>query len=259
VEIIITPTAAANSIQARQAHLDQTDLEKRTREATKICCEAVGQFPVKGRRVFGAIGPVEPLLTLKEISEKELAECYRGQACGLAEAGVQGILCSRFSEIDALRIAVEAVTAATSLPVVAGMAFGSGPDFMETALGCSVAQMCSSLRDLKLLAIAADSERNPDALSQILTHLKSNSDVPIWVSCDAGYPQLEDAGVSYSDRPAEYASRFKGLAGSGTTYFEAGSGAGLAHVEAIKGMDKPHKSRQLRGAAAEQLPESKRS
>ena len=259
VEIVITPTAAANSIQARHAHLDNTDLGLRIREATRICCEAVGQFPVEGRRVFGGIGPVEPLLTLKEINEKELAESYRTQAAALAEAGVQGILCSRFSEVEALRIAVEAVLAATGLPVVAGMAFGSGPDFTETALGCSVAQMCSSLRDLKLAAIAADSDRNPDALAHILTHVKSNTDVPVWVSCDAGYPQLEEAGVSYSDRPAEYAARFKGIAAAGIAYFEAGAGAGMAHLAAISAMDKPHKSRVARDPAAEKMTDTKRS
>lgn len=259
VEIVITPTASANMIQARHARLDKANPEQLNREATKICCEAVGQYPVKGRQVFGAIGPVEPLLTLKEISEKELAECYRGQAGALLESGVHGILCSRFSELEALRIAVEAVRSITSLPVVAGLAFGSGPDLTETALGCSVAQLCASVRDLGLLAVAVDSDRNPDALAQILAHVKSNTDLPIWVSCDAGYPQIEEAGVTYSDRPAEYAARYKGIAALGVSYFEAGYGAGLAHVSAITAINKPHKSRVVRGIAADQAPEFPRS
>jgi methionine synthase I (cobalamin-dependent) len=76
---------------------------------------------------------------------------------------------------------------------------------------------------------------------------------------NAGYPQLEDAGVTYSDRPAEYAARFKVVASTGISYFEAGSGAGQAHLSAVGTMNKPHKPRVARGNTADALPKSERS
>jgi methionine synthase I (cobalamin-dependent) len=241
VEIVITDTAAANTIQQKWLKSEAADLVALNNAAARLSRAAVDQYPAKDRSAWGAIGPVEPLLTLGEIKEAELSTAFREQAQALAEGGVQGILCSRFTELEALRIAVEAVHSATELPVVAGLSFGSGPDFLETPLGTSVAQACAVLKGLNLFAFALDCSPNPDGLGQVLAAVKANTDLPLWATCTAGHLQMEEASLRYSDQPADFVARFKGHAQAGVNFFEGGPGATAAHMAAIATGRKPHK------------------
>jgi methionine synthase I (cobalamin-dependent) len=241
VEIIITHTFDANPIQGRFLGIDGSELVAINVACAQLCRTAVDQFPARDRSAWGGIGPVEPLLTLGELKEAELAAGYREQALALVEGGVQGILCSRFTEMDALRIAIETIQKATSLPIVAGMSFGSGPDFSQTPLGISVAQACAMLKTLNLTAFAVDCDRQSDALGKVIEVIKSNTDLPLWATCPAGRLQIQEQGLSYSDSPAEFSARFKSTALAGASYFEGGPGATAAHMRAIAVARKTHK------------------
>ena len=79
-----------------------------------------------GRDIFvlGSIGPLGKYLApLGSITPEEARAAFREQAEGLLEGGVDAFVVETFSDLQELRLAVEAVRAITDLPVIASVAF----------------------------------------------------------------------------------------------------------------------------------------
>lgn len=264
-DVLVTLTEAANILALPQRPKTQKLAAERTseicRRGAEICRQAVAEFPAKDRYVFGAIGPVQQLLMLDEVSEKDLAAAYENQARALADGGIDALLCRGFAELAALQIAVRAARS-TGLPVIATMAFDAGPDQTETTLGVSVPQMCAaliepmspvgqaslpaypSLLSHGVSALGCDGE-SPDTARQVVALLRQSApDVPLWCALDAGHPQLEGGRAVYTESPEDFAARAKPIVAAGANILAGRRGATPAHLAAlVKTLRTPKKRR----------------
>jgi len=235
-EILVTNTEAANflALAQRPETNDVTPerIAEMCRRGAEIARQAVSEFPAKDRYVFGAVGRVQQLLMLGEVSEKDLTEAYKNQAQALAEGGVEAILCRGFTELVALQIAVRAARA-TGLPVITTMAFDCGGDQTETTLGVTVPQMCEALASEVVAALGCDGGESPDTTAKIVALLRQSSPLPIWVAVDAGLPQLIEGRAVYPETPADFAERLKPLAAAGANFIAGRRGATPAHIAAM--------------------------
>jgi methionine synthase I (cobalamin-dependent) len=186
------------------------------------------------------MGSLQRLLLLGEVNERSVTEAYRAQALALAESGVDGLICRRFREMEALRLAARAA-ATTQLPLVACMTFDCGAEFMETSMGASVAQACEILREVGAAVIGCDGGENPDALPALVAEMQKHWQGPIWASTDAGTPLLTDGKLTYSDKPANFAARLPALRAAGANFVGGGRGATTDHIAALAAAGKSRK------------------
>ncbi|HKQ49750.1 MAG TPA: homocysteine S-methyltransferase family protein [Phycisphaerae bacterium] len=253
IDVLVTMTESANVLAQPQRPKTEGLTSERAaeicRRGAEVCRQAVAEFPAKGRYVFGAIGPVQQLRMLDEISESDLAAAYEAQARSLADGGVDALVLRGFAELAALQIAVRAARA-TILPVIATMAFDAGPDQTETTLGVSVPQMCAALMEpvgqvsqvgqaslpanpSGLLALGCDGQ-SPDSAAKVVALLRQSApDIPIWCALDAGHPQLIDNRAVYPESPEDFAARAKTVVAAGANILAGRRGATPAHLAAL--------------------------
>lgn len=249
-QILVANTPSANPIAlARKFDNKEVSAEQiaeMCRRGAQLYREAVDEFPSKDRYVFGVIGPVEPLLMLGEVTEKDLADAYANQSKSLVAGGVDAILCRGFTELAALQIAVRAAQS-TNLPVIAAMAFDAGADQTETTLGVTVPQMCEALvkqpPSAVVSALGCDGE-SPDTAAKVVALLRQSTKLPIWVAIDAGLPQLIEGRAAYTEPPEQFAERLKSLVAAGANIIAGRRGVTPAHIAALVKADRAPERRR---------------
>lgn len=235
-DILVTNTEAANVVgladRIESGEIDVDAVMELNRRGAALCRSAVSDEPTARTLVFGAIGPVEPLLTLDEIEESVLESAYASQVAALADGGVDAIICRHFSELAALLVAVRAAKVA-KLPIVACMVFDCGADYRETALGVTVPQACAALIEAGVAMVGCDDGENPDSTVGIVASIRSATTLPIWAALKAGLPQLIDGKIVYPEKPSDYSIRLKALVKAGANVIAGGSGVSTDHLAAM--------------------------
>ena len=235
--VLATNTDRANAVSLSEAvgagDVSSAEITSINREGAAIYRAALDGVPGRSGGVFGAIGPVEPLLMLDEIKEQVLHDAYRAQAEALAEGGVDAILCRSFTELESLLIAVKAAIQAAGLPVVASMTFDAGPDYTETSLGVTVPQACTALVDAGVAMVGCDHGMFPDATDAIVSLLRESCDLPVWVEVNAGQAELQEEHVVHPEPPEPFAERLAAIVGAGASFMGGGRGTSAGHIAAL--------------------------
>lgn len=236
-DILVTLTDGANDIAMAES-LESGDLTAdhvvaMNRQGAELCRQAVIARRGSSAFVFGAIGPVERLLTLGEISEDALLAAYAAQAEALAASGADAVLCRSFTEIRMLRLAVEAAMKVVNVPVIGSMAFDSGADYTETVMGVSVPSACAELLQAGVAVIGCDGSAFPDSAASVVSLLRDSCDLPIWAEVNAGQPEFGDPLPTYPETPEQFAARLEPLAGAGARFIGGGRGVTAAHIAAL--------------------------
>jgi homocysteine S-methyltransferase len=122
-EIITTNTFGANRVR-----LAEFGLAERVRDinlqGVKVAREA---REVSGRSAFvaGSVGPIlRPLREERRGPEHQLIAAFREQVEALLEGGADLISLETFSDLDEIRLAIQAVRSVCALPIIAQMTFG---------------------------------------------------------------------------------------------------------------------------------------
>ncbi len=229
--ILLTNTAEANTLAIEQhaATHAAADWREINRRAAALALEAAGKAPWNVL-VVGSVGGCARLLRLAEVTETEIASACGRQGEVLAEAGVQALLCRGFAELEALKIAVSALVAATPLPVIGSLVFEMGADHVETLLGVTPPQATAELAEAGAAAIGCEAGDAPDGLSAVVSLMRQSSDLPIWVETSAGGPLLLDGRLGYPEPPDAFAVRVRGLVEAGGNLIVGGAGVTAEHL-----------------------------
>lgn len=239
--ILITPTDAESESQL--AELRGNDGKDRTSSVDwlrRIALIVRGEL--SDRRVpdgagpasiWGAIGPVDSLLSLSEVEEPLLSEAFSNQARALAEGGVDAILCRGFSELESLVIAVRAAKDAASLPVIGSMIFDSGHDYSQTPMAVTIPQAAQALADAGACMMGADGSEFPDGAPAVVSLIRASGTLPVYVEVTAGRPELTETGVRYPETPRLFAERLERLVDAGAAIVGGGRGVTVAHMTEI--------------------------
>lgn len=231
-DILTTHTPKANAIT-----MDGNPIAEINRQWATLCRAAIESHPRKNRLLLGTIGPVEPLITLNEITADRLEAAYTEQASALASGGVDGFLCHGFTELAALRAAVSAADK-VGLPVIACMTFDSASEPPTTALGITIAQAVAELSDAGVAALGGDVGDSPESMVDVVTTLRKATSLPLWATITPGSPQLVDGRVVYVEKPADFASRAPALRKAGASIIAGGRGVSAAHIAALASLRK---------------------
>jgi|GEM_PF-2044237 len=236
-DILVTLTDGANEV-AKAEWLDSGELTAEqviamNRRGVELCRDAVDARRGSAAFVFGAIGPVEALMTLGEISADALRSAYAMQAEALVTGGADAVFCRSFTEIQTLRLAVEAVKKVAKVPVIGSMTFDAGADYTETVMGVSVPSACAELVAAGVDGVGCDRSTFPDSAASVVSLLHDSCDLPIWVEVNAGQPEFGESSPTYPETPEQFAARLEPLAVAGARFIGGGLGVTAAHIAAL--------------------------
>lgn len=236
-DILVTLTDGANEVAMAESlasgDLTADQVLAMNRQGAELCRQAVIAHRGSSALVFGAIGPVDGLLALGEISEDALMAAYAAQAEALVAGGADAVLCRSFTEIRMLRLAVEAAMKGVTVPVIGSMAFDSGADYAETVMGVSVPSACVELVQAGVAVIGCDRSTFPDSAASVVSLLRDSCDLPIWAEVNAGQPEFGDPLPTYPETPEKFAARLEPLAAAGARFIGGGRGVTAAHIAAF--------------------------
>jgi homocysteine S-methyltransferase len=209
-ELIETNTFGASRIRLA-AHGESQDARRVNRVGAQLARNAREEV---GEAVFvaGAIGPLgKPLGT---ITKDEALEAYVEQVEGLVEGGVDLLIIETQTDLEEMKLAIQAVRQVTDLPLVAEMTFTEDE---RTLYGAYPEDVVRATQSLGVNVLGANCSVGPQKLLEIVQRLRRRTQMPISVMPNAGLPRFVSGRFLYLASPdyfADYAVRFKAAGAS---------------------------------------------
>jgi 5-methyltetrahydrofolate--homocysteine methyltransferase len=227
-DIILTCTFGGTSIRLEHSGLAE-QVGAINRQAVALAREAADGTQAL---VAGSIGPTGQLLKpFGPLEEADAISAFAGQARLLAEAGVDLLVIETQFDLGEARAALQAVRAATRLPVVVSFSYDRGT---RTMMGVRPAQMAGELAGLvDVLGIncGRSLEDNFKALQELSAAAGST---PLWFKPNAGLPQVDEAGnPTYSVTPPQMGALAPAWVEAGARLVGGCCGTSPEHLQAI--------------------------
>ncbi len=229
-ELIETNTFGANRIRLA-AHGEIQDARRVNRAGAQLARNAREEV---GEAVFvaGAIGPLgKPVAPLGTIPKEEALEAYVEQVEGLVEGGVDLIIIETQTDLEEMKLAVQAVRRVTDMPLVAEMTFAEDE---RTLYGAYPEDLVRAAQSLGVNVLGANCSVGPQKLLEIVQRLRRRTELPISVMPNAGLPRFVSGRFVYLASPdyfADYAVRFQA---AGANLIGGCCGTTPAHIRRMR-------------------------
>jgi 5-methyltetrahydrofolate--homocysteine methyltransferase len=225
-ELVLTCTFGGSPVRLTDGPLAGRARELNQR-AAELAREAVGGEVL----VAGSVGPTGQLVEpLGPLGHDEAVAAFGEQARALAEGGVDLLVLETFFALDEALWAVEAIQAATDLPLVASFSFDQGT---RTMMGLSPTQVIAATEPLGLAAVGANCGRSLADMAAVLAEFAATgTSTPLWIKPNAGVPQVTAEGVVYPEAPESFAATVAGF--TGARVLGGCCGSTPAHIAALR-------------------------
>jgi len=229
-ELIETNTFGANRLRLA-AHGAAEDARRVARAGAQVARQAREEA---GEAVFvaGAMGPLgKPVAPLGTIPREEARTAYREQAEALLEGGVDLLILETQTDLEEVRIAVEAIRSVADLPLVVEFSYTEDG---RTLYGAYPEDVARALDGARVDVLGANCSVGPQGLLEIVGRLGRRTSKPISVMPNAGLPRYVAGRFLYVASPeyfAEYASRY---AAAGARLIGGCCGTTPAHIRRMR-------------------------
>jgi homocysteine S-methyltransferase len=226
-DLIETNTFGANRRKLARVMLDDA-FEELNSAGVRLAREA---REVAGRDVFIA-GSIGPLGELEVFDPAEHGPLYAEQARVLEGRGVDLFMIETFFDLDELVVAVEAVRAVSSLPIVALLTFD---DEAEITGGVGAKQAAQRLAGLEVAAIGTNHGAGPTVALRALREM-GDAAMPLAALPNIGLASLAGGRVVYPHSTPDYFAEFAVQAVAlGARIVGGCCGTTPAQIEAVRG------------------------
>lgn len=226
-KIVLANTFSANPVYAA-THVKGYDWEELNRIGVQLTKKAAA-----GRGyVMGNVGPVGELLEpYGPIKAEDIFESIRKQAVILAEEGVDGFSVQTFYDLRELKLAVEAIRAVSSLPVIASMVFTKQG---ATMMGDTPVKAYQELLPLGIDVFGHNcGDIDFISLGDLLAPLAQKAEIPLCALPNAGLPHSVNGVAIYPMTPAEFREGVLYLKSKNIRVLGGCCGVHLEHIKAI--------------------------
>jgi len=227
--ILTTNTFSAGRFAFERLGLEQDPADVCRAGAALACKSAEG----RGALVAGVIGPSGSMLKLDETPQDELAAAFADAARALCDGGVGALVLETFTELDEILLAIDAVTGAVDLPLIASMCFELGPQHTRTQLGAEAAEVADALSNSGAAVLGCNCGVGIDSILPSVVALRAHSDLPIWVKPSAGLPELHDGAPVYRQSPDDFDDPVPTLLEAGVSIIGGCCGTGPEHIRRL--------------------------
>src|SRR4029077_6362952 len=182
--------------------------------------------------VVGAIGPLG--LRLEPFGPTSRAEAqahFARQVRGLLEGGVDGFILETFSDLAELRAGLDAVRAASDLPVVAQMTVGTDG---LTYLGTAPEDFAKTLTEWGADVVGVNCSVGPDGVLDAIERMSKVTDRPLSGQPNAGLPKAVEDRKIYLASPEYVANYAKRMVEAGARFVGGCCGTTPEHIKRIR-------------------------
>ncbi len=182
-------------------------------------------------RVFGDLAPtgrfVDPF---GDLGFEEAVACFREQAEGLAEGGVDGFVIETMMDIQEARAALLAVRELGDFPVMISMTFDASG---HTLGGTDPVSALVTLQALGADAFGCNCSTGPADMVDVIRRLKPHATVPLLAKPNAGQPKLRDGKTVFDMGPDTFAEFGPALMAAGVNLIGGCCGTTPEHIAAL--------------------------
>jgi homocysteine S-methyltransferase len=226
-----------NTFGANYTKLAAIGLDKRVRDIN-LHGARLARRAAAGHDLFVA-GSVGPLARAKgeeqELSAGDVREIFRTQCLALAEGGVDLLILETFSDLEQLKIALQAA-GETGLPAIASMAFLEGG---RTAGGAEAERVARELAAAGAAAIGANCGAGPLEVLRNLERMARVTLLPLAAYPNSGFPEYVDGRSIYRTTPEYFAAKALEMVAAGASIIGGCCGTTPEHIrclaEALRG------------------------
>lgn len=226
-DIILTCTFGGSELRLAHAGL-AAQAEQINAQAVALARQAADGTPAL---VAGSIGPTGAMLApYGDLAEEDALAAFTRQARWLAQAGVDLLVVETQFDLNEARLALQAVRAVCSLPVVCSFSYDRGT---RTMMGVKPAQMAAELGEMADV-LGINCGRSLEQNLQALRELRAATDKPIWFKPNAGLPITGDQGATiYSVSPEQMGECVPAWLSAGARIIGGCCGTSPAHLQRI--------------------------
>lgn len=230
-EIII-----ANTFNLNRIYVETHKMDLQIEQANKAGVEIAKKACKNGQLVLGDIGPTGQLLQPFGIyTEDEMIENYMEQAKILDEAGVDGFIIETMTDLREAICSLKACKAISQKPVIVSIAFSKSSKGYTTMMG-------DTLEDCTKKAISEGatvfgtncSDLEPAEMADIVSIIRTITDIPIVVQPNAGKPKLVHGQTRYDMSPEEFAQGIEKCIQAGANLIGGCCGTTPEHIARVR-------------------------
>ncbi len=201
--------------------------------------------------IAGSMGPLGIALQMRDMPEEQIFAIFKEQAGALEERGVDLFLLETFSDVEELRIALDAIRSFSRLPIVAELTYSEEG---TTIGGTRPQEAWEALKGKNIQAVGANCTIGPQLLLPVLRELAGSASLPLSAMPNAGFPKrVGDRTVYPRSSPQYFALFAQEAADLGARIIGGCCGTTPEHIHAIAEAVKklhPAKLGSGKGAAA---------
>jgi len=225
-DIVYACTFGANRYKLEQ--YGSVDVGRINRDLALLAKKAAGD----SAWVAGDIAPtgrfIEPF---GDLGFEDAVNCYKEQALGLIDGGVDLFVIETMIDIQEARAALIAVKEVSDLFVMVSMTYEphgctlNGTDPMTALI---------TLQSLGADALGCNCSTGPDDMIHIIRSMKPYAKVPLIAKPNAGLPRLVDGKTTFDMGPEEFKSFGKAFVEAGVNLLGGCCGTTPEHIRALK-------------------------
>jgi 5-methyltetrahydrofolate--homocysteine methyltransferase len=230
-DILITNTLTMNRIYIETHKLD-VSVQEVNQQGVRLARSATENR----QYVLGDIGSTGRLLEpYGDLPEKDAYNAFKEQASLLAAEGVDGFIIETMIDLREALCAIRACQAATSLPLIASMAFANSKKGAVTVMG-NTAQACArALAEEGVLAIGTNcGDLAPSQMASVVKTLNKETSLPIVTMPNAGIPTIRGNQTVFDVSPQNFASGISECLKAGARLIGGCCGTTPEHIRAVK-------------------------
>jgi methionine synthase / methylenetetrahydrofolate reductase(NADPH) len=243
-----------NTFGANHTKLAPIGLDKRVRDIN-LHGARLARRAAHGAFVAGSVGPlVRTRGEERELSADEMREIFREQCLALAEGGVDLLIIETFSDLEQLKVALQAARE-TGLPVIANMAFLEGG---RTAGGIEAGKVALELTAAGAAVIGANCGAGPLEILRNIERMARVTNLPLAAYPNSGFPEYVDGRYIYRTTPEYFAGMALEMVAAGANLIGGCCGTTPDHiqrlVEKLRGVKPAARVAPVRVEAGAQTP-----
>lgn len=201
--------------------------------AAALSRDAVGADVV----VMASIGPTGKILMVGDVTESELYDAFKEQACALETGGADAVTIETMTALDEAGIAVRAAKENTALTVAASFTYDmKTPDGYRTMMGVAPEQAAAAMLEAGADILGANCSLGSDEMVSVIKALHDAApQTALIVHPNAGRPvQKADGKIIYPETPECMAGNVSALVEAGAVIIGGCCGTGPEHIRAIR-------------------------
>ncbi|NLC55643.1 MAG: bifunctional homocysteine S-methyltransferase/methylenetetrahydrofolate reductase [Armatimonadetes bacterium] len=220
-----------NTYGANRFKLSAHGLGERVAEINAAGARLARQAAEGRALVAGSVGPIgRHLAPVGKVSPSEAAAAFAEQVQALLEGGVDLFVLETFTDLEELRLAVDAVRAACALPILAHKTFIEDGETLAEGLPRRVV---AQVADWGLTAFGANCTVGPQRMLTIVQGMAEATTLPLSALPTAGLPQIIDGHVRYDATPEYFAHYGRQMVEAGARLVGGCCGTTPAHIKAL--------------------------